>query len=414
VAGLQTRITANWVPPMRFVLATLGTRGDVEPCAAIGRELQRRGHQVRMAVPPNMVGFVESAGLAAVGHGPDQVLQNANIARKYGTMPSPVSMMWEILKDVTQLWPELGKALMSLADGADLLLTDSSQQGLGANVAEYYDIPLAALHIYPIEPGGNDSHVTKEAEDAQRRALGLPEEPRPSTRPPLEIQAYDELFFPGLAAEWAKCDVRRPFVGGLTLELPADADDEVSSWITAGAPPIYFGFGSSVRVAFAADVVAMITEACAQLGERALICSGSSDLTQIPHFDHVKVVSAVNHSAVFPACRAVVHHGGPGTTFAGMRARIPTLALWVSVDQPMWAAAVNQLEVGIGRPFFDTTLNSLVADLRSILTPHCVTRTREVAAQMTTSAESVATAADLLEDAVRLGPLADRPTRTAE
>jgi UDP:flavonoid glycosyltransferase YjiC (YdhE family) len=213
---------------MRFALATLGTRGDVEPCAAIGRELQRRGHEVRMAVPPNMVSFVESAGLAAVAHGPDQVLQNANIARKYGKMPNPVSMAWEILSDVTKIWPELGTALTSLADGADLLLTDSSEQGLAANVAEYYDIPLAALHIYPIEPGGTggtDWHITKEAEDAQRRALGLPEETGPSTRPSLEIQAYDELFFPGLAAEWEKCDVRRPFVGGLTLELPTDSDD---------------------------------------------------------------------------------------------------------------------------------------------------------------------------------------------
>ncbi len=81
----------------------------------------------------------------------------------------------------------------------------------------------------------------------------------------------------------------------------------------------------------------------------------------------------------------------------------------------MWAAAVNQLEVGIGRPFFDTTLNSLVADLRSILTPHCVTRTREVATQMTTPAKSVAIAADLLEEAVRLAPLtmATRPRNNA-
>jgi UDP:flavonoid glycosyltransferase YjiC (YdhE family) len=158
----------------------------------------------------------------------------------------------------------------------------------------------------------------------------------------------------------------------------------------------------------------MISAACAQLGERALICSGASDFTDIPHFDHVKVVSTVNHKAIFPACRAVVHHGGPGTTFAGIRAGVPTLALWASVDQPMWAAAVSQLEVGIGRPFVDTTLNSLVADLRSILTPRCVTRTREVAAQMTTPAESAATAADLLEDAVRLGPWTDRRTRTAE
>ncbi|HTX95352.1 MAG TPA: glycosyltransferase [Mycobacterium sp.] len=398
---------------MRFVLATLGTRGDVEPCAAIGRELQRRGHDVRMAMPPNYIGFVESAGLAAVAHGPDQMSQNENIARKYGNTPNFISMAWEIWSDMTELWPQLGTALMSLADGADLLLTDASEQGLAANVAEYYDIPQAALHIYPIDPDP-EWQITKEAEDTHRRELGLPEHTGPSTRQPLEIQAYDELFFPGLAAAWAECEVRRPFVGGLTLELSTDVDDEVSSWIAAGTPPIYFGFGSSARVASPADVVAMISAACAQLGERALICSGISDLTQATDSEDVKVVSALNHAAVFPACRAVVHHGGPGTTFAGIRAGVPTLALWVSVDQPMWAAAVNHLEVGIGRPFFDTTLSSLVADLRSILTPHYVTRTREVATQMTTPAQSVVTAADLLEDAARVGPSADRRTRTAE
>ncbi len=51
---------------MKFVLAAYGTRGDVEPNVVVGRELLRRGHDVRMAVPPNLVGFAEAAGLAAV------------------------------------------------------------------------------------------------------------------------------------------------------------------------------------------------------------------------------------------------------------------------------------------------------------------------------------------------------------
>lgn len=344
-----------------------------------------------MAVPPAYLEFVESAGLAAVPHG-------ANLVRKFAPMPNPISMMWEILRDVTQYWPEVGTALTSLADGADLLLADPSQQGLAANVGEYYGIPLATLHFYPIEAGGPG--ITKDAEDAHRWELGLPEETGPSEW--LEIQAYDELFFPGLAAEWAKRGLRRPFVGGLTLELRMDVDDEVASWIDAGTPPIYFGFGS-VRVASSDDAVAMISAACAELGERALICSGASDFTDISQSEHVKIVDAVNHSAVFPACRAVVHHGGPGTTFAGIRAGAPTLILWVSVDQPMWGAAVSRLDVGTARPFFETTQKLLVADLRSILTPHRVRRTREVAAQMTTPAESVTAAADLLEDAARLG-----------
>ena len=48
---------------MKFVLACYGSRGDVEPSVVVGRELQRRGHEVRMAVSPNLVGFTEQEGL---------------------------------------------------------------------------------------------------------------------------------------------------------------------------------------------------------------------------------------------------------------------------------------------------------------------------------------------------------------
>src|SRR6202453_4425000 len=189
--------------------------------------------------------------------------------------------------------------------------------------------------------------ITKDAEDAQRRALGLPEADGSSIR--LEIQAYDELCLPEPAAERVESDGFRPlkpFVGALTLELPTEADDEVLSWIAEGTPPIYFGFGSNVRLPYPAETVAVISAACAQLGERALFCSGASDFIGVPDFDNVKVVSAVNHAVVFPACRAVVHQGGAGTTAAGMRAGVPTLILWHQIDdQPIWAAAVNQLKV---------------------------------------------------------------------
>ena len=158
-----------------------------------------------------------------------------------------------------------------------------------------------------------------------------------------------------------------------------------------------------MRVTSPADTVAMIGAACTQLGERALICSGASDFTQIPQAEHVKVVGAVNHTAVFPACRAIVHHGGTGTTAASLRAGIPTLILWMWIDHPISAEVVTRLGVGSGRQFSETTQEALVADLRSIVTPQCVTRAREVATWMTKPAESVASAADLLEDAARQG-----------
>jgi vancomycin aglycone glucosyltransferase len=391
---------------MRFVLASNGTRGDIEPCAAVGRELLRRGHDVQMAVPSHLLGFVESAGVAAVSYGRSRrgLLQDPEFVRNFLNIQNPVSALPEVIQQFMQLWMEFGTTLTALANGADLLLTALPEQRLAASVGEYYKIPLAALHLFPAQfwsPTWLLQYAMTKAEAEQRRALGLPEAAEPSPQA-LEIQAYEELCFPGLATGWAEQTRQRPFVGTLTLELPTDADDEVLSWIAAGTPPIYFGFGST-PVTSPADTVAMISGACAQLGERALICSAASDFTHIPHVDHVKVVGAVNYASIFPACRAVVHHGGAGTTAAGMRAGIPTLILWTETDQPVWAAAVTQLKVGAARHFSTTTPKSLVADLRSILTPQYLARAGEIATEMTTPAESLATTADLLEDAARHG-----------
>jgi UDP:flavonoid glycosyltransferase YjiC (YdhE family) len=189
----------------------------------------------------------------------------------------------------------------------------------------------------------------------------------------------------------------------MSLELRTDADDEVLSWIAAGTPPIYFGFGS-ISVDSAIDMLAMIGAACAELGERALVCSGGTDFGQVPHFDHVKVVGTVNFAAIFPACRAVVHHGGGGTTAAGLRAGVPTLILSTDLDQTLYGAAVKRLNAGTARRYSTTTEKSLLADLRTILAPQCATRAREIATRMTKPTESIATTADLVENFARRNP----------
>ena len=138
-----------------------------------------------------------------------------------------------------------------------------------------------------------------------------------------------------------------------------------------------------------------------RLGERALIYSGVNDFNRIPHFDHVKFVGMVNYATIFPACRAVVHHGGAGTTAAGMRAGIPTLVLWIRNEQPLWGAAVKRMKVGSAQRLSSATEESLVAGLRSILRPQYVTRAREIATRMTKPSVSATAAADLLENAAR-------------
>jgi UDP:flavonoid glycosyltransferase YjiC (YdhE family) len=413
---------------MKFAIACYGSRGDVEPSVAVGRELLRRGHDVRIAVPPDLVGFAESAGLATVPYGPIvEALLNEDFVRNFWTtfFRNPIRSLRDVWAPIARYWGETSATLTSLADGADLLSTGLNFEQAAANVAEYYDIPLVALHHFPMRANGQLVPMlpsplvrsagtvsewlfwrsTQKVEDAQRRELGLPKATGPSPRRiaergSLEIQAYDAVCFPGLAAEWAKWNGQRPFIGALTMELTTEADDEVASWIAAGTPPICFATGS-IPVESPADAVEMISTACAQLGERALVCFGGTDLSDVPQFDHVKVVGTVNYAAVFPACRAVVHHGGSGTTAASLRAGIPTLILWSSADQPYWGNQLKRLKVGTARRFSSTTRESLVADLRRILAPQYATRARKLAARMTTPAKSVARAADLFEYAVR-------------
>ncbi|MDH6247986.1 glycosyltransferase [Mycobacterium sp. OTB74] len=420
---------------MKIVLACHGVRGDVEPSIVVGRELLRRGHEVSIVVPPNVVGFAEAAGLTAIAWGTDsQVMMDAQ--RDYWTCffqsawkPKELERLGDRIGEiVTQCWTqEAFSTLASAVEGADLIIAGNGFEQFAANVAEYYEIPLVTLDFFPMRANGRvlpllpppvgravlkawermawSGHV-KQVEDDQRRELGLPQATTPwpqriVERGSLEIQAYDDVVVPGLAAEWAKFGGRRPFVGTLTLESPTDSDDEVASWIARGKPPIFFGFGS-VPVGSPADTIAMISAVTERLGERAVVGAGSTDFSAISYPDHVKVVGLVNFAEIFPRCRAVVHHSGAGTIAACLRAGVPQVGLWTLPDQALRTTQLKRLKVGTGRRFSRTTEKSLVADLSKVLSPQYRTRAREFANHMTTPAESVAAATDLVESFVHL------------
>ena len=175
-------------------------------------------------------------GFAAVGFGPEaQSILDAH--REFWTcffghpwrIRDLIRSRLEIAGPLVRGWQDMSTTLMSLADGADLIFTGINFEDAAANVAEYYDIPLATLHYFPLRPNGQILRFlpaplgrsavtafwwlswrgTKKVEDAQRLELGLPKAtgsaPRRITeRGSLEIQAYDEACFPGLAAEWAE------------------------------------------------------------------------------------------------------------------------------------------------------------------------------------------------------------------
>lgn len=149
---------------MKLVLASYGTRGDVEPCVAVGCELQRRGHDVRLAVLPDLVAFSEAAGLETVPYGPDTaVWADAHRdfwVRFFGNfwkIPELMKLMREmreIGESVVRFWEDITTTLTSLADGADLLITFLNFEPPAVNVAEYYGIPMATVHVSPVRPNG--------------------------------------------------------------------------------------------------------------------------------------------------------------------------------------------------------------------------------------------------------------------
>lgn len=184
------------------------------------------------------------------------------------------------------------------------------------------------------------------------------------------------------------------------MELSTGADEEVEAWIATGPAPICFATGS-IPVESPSATVEMISAACAGLGERGLLCAGGTDFGGVTIPDHLKIVGAVNYAKVFAASKAVVHHGGSGTTASSLRAGVPTLILWNSADQPYWGNQLSQLKIGGARRFSKTTSKTLVADLRRILAPDYGSRAREFATRMTPPRESIAKAADLFESAAK-------------
>ncbi len=188
---------------MKFVLTGYGSRGDVEPCVALGIELRHRGHHVRMAVAPAAVRRVNALGLSASAYGADlsafrPLLQDASfilgIADK---MNDSQAVLHEVMEFVMPIWTAKTAQLIELANDADLLVAGITEQEIAANVAESRGISVAALHLFPAHVLAQSQfrqQVLSLANAAQRRALGLPEASKVRTTP-LEIQAYDRAAF---------------------------------------------------------------------------------------------------------------------------------------------------------------------------------------------------------------------------
>jgi len=119
----------------------------------------------------------------------------------------------------------------------------------------------------------------------------------------------------------------------------------LAGFLTRGPAPVCVSFGSMIR-RDADRIGAAVLEALARLGRRGIVLSGWGGWRPADTPDEVLFVEQASHAWLFPRCAAVIHHGGAGTTAAGLRAGVPSLVVPFAGDQPFWAKRVAALGAG--------------------------------------------------------------------
>lgn len=77
---------------MNIVIQVVGSRGDVQPFIALGNELQRHGHRVRLATHDTFADFVLKSGLEFYPIGGDPAELMAYMVKNPGLIPSMKSL----------------------------------------------------------------------------------------------------------------------------------------------------------------------------------------------------------------------------------------------------------------------------------------------------------------------------------
>lgn len=119
----------------------------------------------------------------------------------------------------------------------------------------------------------------------------------------------------------------------------------LAAFLEAGPPPVYIGFGSMVS-SRPQETAELALQALARAGQRGVLASGWGGLHREALPEEVFLLDAAPHSWLFPRMAAVVHHGGAGTTAAGLRAGVPSILTPFFGDQPFWGRQVHKLGVG--------------------------------------------------------------------
>src|SRR5262245_48958117 len=376
------------VPPLAIAILVVGSRGDIQPFLPIAARLTRDGHRVRLATHAMFREWVESQGIEffPLAGDPRELMQYMvmtggrlvprSLDQLVEHLPRMRAMVAEILESTwaacTQ--PDPGHP-GSRPFVADVVIANPPSQG-HIHVAEALCAPLHMMFTMPWSP-------TR----AARHPFSPTTSPSPGLINRLSFLAFDLVTWLGTGD--LVNDFREETLGtarihlegaGLLhgqevphsylwspslLEKPDDwaphlevtgfvfADEgrsfapsrELRKFLEAGPPPVYIGFGSCP----APDPEALtrtIFEGLAQSEARGLVSRGWAKLGNVPVPPNVMLVDDVPHDWLFQRCALVCHHGGAGTTAAGLRAGRPTIVVPFFGDQHFWGRIVADAGAG--------------------------------------------------------------------
>ncbi|MGB5985709.1 MAG: nucleotide disphospho-sugar-binding domain-containing protein [Desulfobacterales bacterium] len=371
---------------MQILIATSGTRGDVQPALALAVGLKAAGHAVELIAPPENRAWAEAYHCPFHGLGADFMGTVAQYTR--GLDLRALRHCIPLLRQ--QLRLQL-KELPRHVQKADLAVAFSLMAGL-FSVADQFKVPalwvatspqlLPSSHHPPIEipcqrlPGWlnraafrwsaiNANLLFKGVINGFRRAQGLA--PIDDVIGHLFDRSVMVAADPQLAPlpGDAQGAIRHPGHFVLPDQNPLPA--RVMEFLATGSRPIYIGFGSMGENW--ARLVPMVHCAARLAGCRAILCTGRAKIQGLPQSADVLFTPALPHAKLFPQVAAVVHHGGAGTTATAARAGIPQIVVPHLLDQFYWARHVHHLGLGpAGLPQSKLNASALAAKIRDGLT----------------------------------------------
>ncbi len=395
---------------MRVLLSTIGSRGDVQPLVALALQVRELGQEVRVCAPPDFRDWVEGFRIPFVPLGPEVAWTAKSSSPLAGGQLTAEQIRQMMEGTVATQFETIPMA----AEGCDVIVAANAlniaarsvaeQMGIRYVFAAYCPITLPSAHHPPPKvlawkpKDAAADNLTLWAEDAERwserwgPALNSHRASR-GLAPVTDVRGHILTDGPWLAADptlapWPEpADLRVIQTGAWILPDRRPLSPELETFIEAGEPPVYFGFGS---IRAPQDLGKTMIESARAIGRRAIVSRGWADLSLADDRPDCLSIGDVNLQELFKRVAAVVHHGGAGTTTAAARAGAPQVVMPQHYDQHYFARRVAELGIGCAHPPAVPTTGSLTSALEHALQAEVATRARSVAAEVRTDGALVA------------------------